>query len=385
MTWPTARLEEISEINPRLGSVLGEGDEVSFLGMADVSELGSTSLGISRTYGEVKKGYTAFADGDLLFAKITPCFENGKIAQAQLEHPIGFGSTEFHVVRADEERADTRYLLHLIRGPEVRSAGQRRMTGSGGQQRVPADFLRSIQIPLPPLTDQRRIAAILDQADELRTKRRHALTLLDELADSAFEELQASSAELASTHSLEEIGIWRSGGTPSRAVPEYFAGSIPWATSGELNSMFIRTTKELISETAVSESAARYIPQGSLLLGMYDTAALKSAIAAIPMTCNQAIAFGVLDKHKALPEFVYFAVQAKRAEVLLLQRGIRQKNLNLGIIKGITIQVPPLDVQREFLAVIEQINSLRLSYLVGLAHSDELFACLQHRAFRGEL
>ncbi len=139
-----------------------------------------------RPYSEVSKGFTPFLSGDVLVAKITPCFENGKIAQAVLPRRNGFGSTEFHVVRARPDVSDARYLHHYLRLNVVRVEGQRRMTGSGGQRRVPASFLSDLRVPLPPLEEQRRIAAILDQAETLRTQRRLALAHLDTLTQSLF-------------------------------------------------------------------------------------------------------------------------------------------------------------------------------------------------------
>ena len=185
--FPTAKLTDIAELNPTLGKKLPAEELVSFVPMASLSaESASVETTQDRPYAEVAKGFTPFLDGDVLVAKITPCFENGKIAQARLQRSHGFGSTEFHVVRARPGIAESRYLHHYLRLEEVRANGQRRMTGSGGQRRVPASFLADLAIPLPPLEEQRRIAAILDQAETLRTQRRTALALLDSLTQSLF-------------------------------------------------------------------------------------------------------------------------------------------------------------------------------------------------------
>ena len=158
--WPKVALDEVAELNPRLAETLAAGDKVSFVPMSAVS---AESAGITdeetRTYAEVAKGYTPFVSGDVLVAKITPCFENGKIVQARLTQRAGFGSTEFHVVRPRANKLDARYTLHFLRLSSVRLAGERRMTGSAGQRRVPENFLAKLEIPLPPLAEQRRIAS----------------------------------------------------------------------------------------------------------------------------------------------------------------------------------------------------------------------------------
>ena len=160
-------LEDLAQINPRPPKIPGN-QEVSFVGMAELDAVNArTESDAIRQYCEVSKGYTVFENGDILVAKITPCFENNKIGQAQLQCEIGVGSTEFHVVRVGAE-LDARYLLHFLRQDFVRRQGEIRMTGSAGQRRVPADFLRQLKVPLPPIEEQRRLSAVFDQAEHLR-------------------------------------------------------------------------------------------------------------------------------------------------------------------------------------------------------------------------
>ena len=186
----TARLIDIAKLNPRLTESLKSDELVSFLGMASVTaETASTTKGEEKLYKQVSKGYTPFINGDILLAKITPCFENGKIAQANLQHRIGFGSTEFHVIRPNPDQSDTRYLLHCLRQEHIRLDGARKMTGSAGQRRVPEHFLTSLEIPFPPLSEQKRIAEILDRTQSLISKRNEAIAKLDTLTQSIFLEM----------------------------------------------------------------------------------------------------------------------------------------------------------------------------------------------------
>jgi len=134
-------LSEIAEVNPSSKSKCKDEELVSFITMADVSEDGEIINQQSKMYGEVKKGYTVFQDGDILFAKITPCMENGKGALAlNLINGIGFGSTEFHVLRPMDSR-DTAFIYFLTMNKNFRQQARRFMRGTAGQLRVPKDFL----------------------------------------------------------------------------------------------------------------------------------------------------------------------------------------------------------------------------------------------------
>ena len=120
------KLCNIAELNPRFKEKLESDSNVSFVPMAAVIADMGTVTGEEKQYCEVSKGYTSFIDGDVLVAKITPCFENGKITQAKLKHRVGFGSTEFHVVRPLEGKLDARYLLHFLRQERIRLEGERK-------------------------------------------------------------------------------------------------------------------------------------------------------------------------------------------------------------------------------------------------------------------
>lgn len=383
-------LSEVVHINPTFKSTEIAPDElVDFLPMASVNEGESVAQAVeTRPLVEVQKGYTCFNDGDVLLAKITPCFENGKIAQIRLRHKCGFGSTEFHVLRPHADKLDGRYLVHFLRRDQVRIDGERKMTGSAGQRRVPKHFLESLTIPLPPLSEQRRIAAILDQADALRAKRREALEQLDSLTQSIFIEMFGDPArntkELPLT-TLGDLGKWQSGGTPPRTHDAYFSGAVPWFSSGELESMYVSESAEKITIDALNETSAKRVPRGSLMLGMYDTAALKASIAGVDCSCNQAIAFAIPDPKMVETAFVYYAICIGREHFRRLQRGVRQKNLNLEMIREIQIPFPPLADQKSFVARASRINDIAETHHHSLVQLDAMFTSLQHHAFRGEL
>jgi type I restriction enzyme S subunit len=152
------------EVNPGAGRLrdLEPGCAVSFVPMEAVGEYGGLRLESTRAAFEADAGYTPFQDGDVLVARITPCFENGKGALVRgLVNGAGLGSTELHVLRAGP-LLEPGYLLYLTLSHAFRQQGTRAMKGAGGQGRVSADFCRDFPIPLPPLAEQRAIAAFLD-------------------------------------------------------------------------------------------------------------------------------------------------------------------------------------------------------------------------------
>jgi len=120
----------------------------------------------TRQLGEVYKGYTYFADGDVLLAKITPCFQNGKLGIARgLPNGVGFGSSEYFVLRCCDELMPE-YLFYFLRQQPFIDGGVAEMGGAVGHQRVPPEYVQEQQIPLPPLAEQKRIVAVLDEAFE---------------------------------------------------------------------------------------------------------------------------------------------------------------------------------------------------------------------------
>jgi type I restriction enzyme S subunit len=163
--WPVVPLSEVVAVNPRPGKDEVPDDSLaSFIPMKCVEEESGRfePLG-DRKVAEVRKGYTPFRDGDVLFAKVTPCMENGKAAVMKgLTNGIGFGSTEFFTLRP-KDRLDANYLFHFVLQSSFRRQAARNMTGAVGLRRVPKSYLEQQPIPLPPLPDQRRIVAEIEK------------------------------------------------------------------------------------------------------------------------------------------------------------------------------------------------------------------------------
>ena len=160
-------ISAIAEVNPiiRIPKELSGKDAVSFIPMGDVSESGQWTSRQERPFRSVSSGFTAFEEGDVLIAKITPCMENGKGTHATgLQNGIGFGSTEFHVLRA-KQGSDPRFLFHMTQWRGLRRAAQGKMVGSAGQQRVPRSFFDEFLVTGFEPCEQVGIADILDTLD----------------------------------------------------------------------------------------------------------------------------------------------------------------------------------------------------------------------------
>ena len=163
--FPLVAIGEVCLINPRKSELTGldPGTRVSFVPMADLNEHRITFQPLQKkVLSDVSTSYTYFRDNDVLLARVTPCFENGKAGIARgLLNGIGFGSSEFHVLRSNESVLPE-WIYFCVMHPQFREHGIARMTGTGGLQRVPRDFVERFQIPLPPLEVQKEIVAEIE-------------------------------------------------------------------------------------------------------------------------------------------------------------------------------------------------------------------------------
>lgn len=192
--WGLVPLGSTCNINPKKSydSRLVSGVEVSFVPMPAVTERGGIDTTSIKEYDEVKTGFTYFAENDVLFAKITPCMENGKGAVARgLHNGIGFGSTEFHVLRPISGKTNPYWIYTLTTFSQFRIDAANNMTGSAGQRRVPVSFLENYQVSLPPFTLQEQFAAFVTQTDKSKVAVQKALDetqlLFDSLMQKYFE------------------------------------------------------------------------------------------------------------------------------------------------------------------------------------------------------
>ena len=177
--WGLTTLGRCCELNPKKPRDIDDDLVVSFVPMPAVSEDGRMNCSELRPYKDVKKGFTYFIEDDVLFAKITPCMENGKGAVAKgLSEGIGFGSTEFHVLRPIKGKSNP-YWLYVITSMDLfRIAAKKTMTGTGGQLRVPISFLDNYPISLAPIELQNQFEDFVHQSDKSKFEMEQALSEL---------------------------------------------------------------------------------------------------------------------------------------------------------------------------------------------------------------
>ena len=185
MTWPAIALEDLVHINPRVQ--VARGHECEFVEMADIT------TGRRYVRSTVKRANggsgSKFLSGDTLMARITPCLENGKIAQFKSTRmDVALGSTELWVLRAKPEVSDPAFVFYLACSNIIREPAEKSMVGASGRQRADVDAIRELQVPAPPLAEQRHIAAILSAYDDLIENNTRRIAILEEMARRIYEE-----------------------------------------------------------------------------------------------------------------------------------------------------------------------------------------------------
>lgn len=389
-------LSQVAEINPKpdLPAHLTPDAMLDFLPMADVSEAGVVSVTAQRPLSEVRKGFTAFRKGDILIAKITPCFENNKIAVADISSEVGFGSTEFHVVRCDRSRLDSRYVLHLLRSNEVRAEGKKRMTGSAGQQRVPKKFLEDLEIPLPPLEEQKRIAAILDEADELRRKRQRSHDRLNQLGQAIFIEMFGDKiASGATTNTIGDVSERvTKGESPKWQGHSYVDDGALFVTSenvgwGELLS---KEPKFVPMEFHLGKLRRSMLRRGDILINLVGASIGRACIFESEFeeaNINQAVAVVTLSDGPLLSRYLLAYLLSPWGQEQILGSRVEgaRANISLGDVRNFEFYMPTRDQLANFAERVTEVARSGTLTKNALAEASRLFASLQKRSFREEL
>lgn len=395
--WMTVQLGTVAEVNPRGRlSHLSDDTVVGFVPMSAVSEVTKTiTAPETRRFGDVRKGYTPMRNGDVIVAKITPCFENGKLAIVDLEQSVAFGSTEFHVFRPTGE-VDSRLLYHLLSSELIQKEGRNQMKGAAGQKRVPSDFFRAFEFRVPrSLPEQKRIAAILDKADAIRRKLQQSLRLSDDFLRSVFLDMFGDPVTNPKGWPLltltSVIGdSFRNGLSPSTSGT--VAGKVltlSAVTSGTFAPQFLR---DAIFDRTPSEN--QQVTRNTFLICRGNGNKSMVGIGVFPEADMPSVSFPdtmiacTIDRTQIEPEYLQ-AVWSTAKVRTQIDAGARTTNgtykINQAVLGSIEFPLPPLATQKKFSSITQATRSQSAKNTELTAESEALFSSLQQRAFRGEL
>lgn len=415
--WMWSRLGDVALPNPRVNG--NDTEQIGFLPMASIED-GYTGRihPQGRKWSEVKSGFTKFAEGDVVMAKITPCFQNRKSAIVRrLGSQYGAGTTELHVLRP-ASLMEAEYLLFFLKTEYVQDELTPQMTGTAGQKRVPLGALTNLPIPVPPLAEQGRIVAklhgvlpLIDQLAELEREREYLdreftkaierailqaaisgkLTKQhpeDGTAEELLEQIAAERAALAKAKKLQkqkalqpvteetqpfvlppswkwvrfqDVNQFRIGKTPKKAEPKYWSPSeIPWvAISDMTQGGSITSTKQGVTATAINECyGGQLSPAGTLIMSFKLTIGRCSFLGQDAVH-NEAI----VSIFPAVSAGGSFSTYLSHALPLLSQLGeskaaIKGNTLNSESIANLPIPLPPPMEQERIVAKLEEMLPL---------------------------
>lgn len=401
--WEIKRLGEVCEIKPAKAEARKKILSNAFVSFVPMEDLGINQKFFNTTqerlFSSVVGSYTYFADGDVLLAKITPCFENGKLGIASnLTNGIGFGSSEYIVFRPDE-RLNKEWLYYYLSRPNFRIEGAQLMTGAVGHKRVPKEFIENYLITLPPLPEQQRIVTILDEAFEgIATAKanaeknlKNARALFDSYLNSVFS--QRGEGWVEKSKPLEDLcelivdcehktAPTQVDGVPSIRTPNVGKGKLL------LNGVY------RVSEKTYNEWTRRAVPRAGDLIVAREAPA--GNVAVIPE--NTRLCLGqrtVLIRPKLdvfEPEFLaFFLLQPDMQKKLLAHsRGATVQHVNMKDIRALEIMtIPTLREQRSILSKVKAMEAeheqLQSIYRKKITALDALKKSILHQAFSGEL
>ena len=406
--WRWVRLGEVCIINPRRSRIFREPNKpTSFIPMSAIDEeTGTITASEVRPFKELSKGYTYFEENDILFAKITPCMENGKAAIARgLIDQIGFGSTEFHVLRP-KSSVIPEWIWLFVRRKQFREDAKKFFRGGVGQQRVPQEFLEHYPIPLPPLEEQKRIVA---RIEELMDRIKEAKKLREETKKQTELLWQSVLAETFPQPGTQLPKGWRwvrlreitkvleSGKRPKGGVKN-IANGIP-SIGGE----------HITWDGGFDFANIRYVPyefyqsmrkgkinKGDILIVKDGATTGKTAYVSedFPFkdACiNEHVYILRIYENLAISQFVFLFLMSSSGQTQLKNtfHGAAQGGINSEFINQVTIPLPPLEEQKRIANFLQEVHEKIQELKEVQAKTEEEIKLLEQsileKAFRGEL
>ena len=346
--WRTIRAADFIDFNPRLS--LKKGDIATKVAM---DKLKPFTKKIPETEKAEFNGGAKFCNGDTVMARITPCLENGKTAYVDMldDGEIGFGSTEFIVMRAKTGISDPQFVYYTAINPVFRNVAIKSMVGSSGRQRVQPSVLEELELSVPDLEEQRRIGAFLARIDEKIALNDRINDNLEQQAQSYFQELFVDNADPEwAIGTISDLGTVVGGSTPSKAKPEYYTESgIAWITPKDLSinkSKFVSHGENDITELGLKNSSAAIMPEGTVLFSSRAPIGYI-AIAAGEVTTNQGFK-SVVPKPEIGTPFVYFFLKNTLPVIEGMASGSTFKEVSGSTMKNVPAVIPDAETLAKF-------------------------------------
>jgi type I restriction enzyme S subunit len=334
-------------------------------------------------------------NGDIIISTVRPNL-NG-VAPVTKEFDGATASTGFCVLRPQTKRLDSSYLMHWVRSPKFIELMVKEATGAS-YPAISDRIVKSSSISLPSLDEQRRIAAILDKADALRRKRRRALDLLDNLGRSIFLEMFGDLSNKRDHFKTEQLADCCASNDDIRCGPfgtqlyhsDFRHSGVPLWGIKHINAHFDFPTAEFLSSSKARELRNYNLLPGDLVMTRKGTI---GNVAIYPPDFDDGIMHSDLlrirlDRELVAPIFMAAQLRfepAIKRQISLISGGAIMAGINVGKLKSIRVFVPPIDMQRKFVAVITKAAGLRKKQSKDLELQEVIFSSLQFRAFSGQL
>ena len=404
--WRWSQLAEIGVLSPR--NEAPDTLEASFVPMLLIAaEYGVSNQHEIRPWGEIKKGYTHFAEGDVGLAKITPCFENGKSAVFRnLTGGLGAGTTELHIVRP--LFVDQDFILLFLKSPHFIETGIPKMTGTAGQKRVPTEYFAHSPFPLPPLAEQHRIVTKVDElmglCDRLEAARGSREATRDRLAAASLARLNAPDPEtfeadarftlnalpalttrpdqikrlrqtilnLAVRGKLAPQGessqtteieleslvkIVRGSSPRPKGDPRYYGGPVPRLLIADITRDGKYVIPQLDTLTVEGAKLSRPMPKGSLVLAISGSYGVPAFLAVDACIHDGFIGFRDVSR-KVDPEYLFLVMLFRRPYFDDVVKDSGLKNLTTEHLKRLVVPLPPLAEQHRIVAKVDALMAL---------------------------
>ena len=401
--WKIKKLGEISHIKPpkrEARNRLNPSDIVSFVPMEDLGiDQKLLEPAKERMLSEVEGSYTYFAENDVLLAKITPCFENGKLGIAKnLRNGIGFGSSEYIVFRTCDSLYNE-FLYYFLSQEGFRVNGAKNMSGAVGHKRVAKDFIEQTLIPLPPLPEQKRIVAILDEVfaaiGKAKENAEKNLANARELFESYLHNVFANPGKDWEEKRLGKIiGEMLTGPFGSMLhKTDYVENGIPVVNPQNIvNGEIVQLQKTMINKETFNRLKRYALKENDIIMARRG----EMGRCAVVKKENTGWLCGtgsiIIRTHKSANEyFIKLCLSSKKVKTILddASIGTTMSNLNQGILMQVPIHLPPLNEQKQIMNKLDalslEIKNLESVYQQKVASLDELKKSILDKAFRGEL